>query len=107
MVIWPAIVKFDGDPELDYISDEKKWEIESELHYLGYQDKDILIDSTGTIFSLNDPSNNSTKVINSNKTIAMDALLDLIKAHQSSLGLCCAAKVGFDSIKEAINSVKE
>ncbi|WP_122034742.1 DUF4144 family protein [Aliivibrio sp. EL58] len=107
MVVWPAIVKFEGDSELDYISSESEWKIESELHYLGYQDKDILVDSTGAIFSLNDPINNMTKIISTNKTITMDILLELIKEHQSSLGLCCAAKVGFDSIKGAIESVKE
>lgn len=107
MVVWPAIVKFDGDPELDYISDENEWKIESELHYLGYQEQDILIDSVGSVFSLNDPNDNTTKILESGELIAMDTLLTLIKEHQSSLGSCCITKIGFDSIEEAIQSVKE
>ncbi|WP_023603254.1 DUF4144 family protein [Aliivibrio logei] len=106
MVVWPAIVKFDGDSELDYLSDIMEWVRESELHYLGYQENDVLIDSIGAIFMLNDPKDNAAKIIPTNKVSTLEEVTELVKAHASSLGSCCVAKIGFDSILEAIRTVK-
>lgn len=106
MVVWPAMVKFDGDPELDYLADEIEWKRESELHYLGYQEDDVIIDSVGSIFTLNDPKDNSTKIMPTNKNSTLEEVIELVKAHESSLGSCCVAKIGFDSILVAVNSIK-
>ena len=106
MVVWPAMVKFDGDPELDYLADEIEWKRESELHYLGYQEEDVLIDSVGAIFTLNEPKDNTVKIIPTNKNSTLEEITELVKAHESSLGSCCVAKIGFDSILTAVNSIK-
>jgi hypothetical protein len=102
MVAWPAVLKYRGEHELTFILDQSAWNLDAELHLFGYDPEDILIDSEGSIFSLTNQNNNFIISEQSEQKIDLESVLDLIKAHESQLGACCASKLSFQSIAEAI-----
>jgi hypothetical protein len=110
MVAWPAVLKYRGEHELTFILDQSAWNLDAELHFFGYDPEDILIDSEGSIFSLTNQNNNfimseqseQKSEQKSAQKIDLESVLDLIKAHESQLGACCASKLSFQSIAEAI-----
>jgi hypothetical protein len=118
MVAWPAVLKYRGEHELTFILDQSAWNLDAELHFFGYDPEDILIDSEGSIFSLTNQNNNFITSEQSEQKseqkserkseqksaqkIDLESVLDLIKAHESQLGACCASKLSFQSIAEAI-----
>lgn len=106
MVVWPAVLKYRGEHELTFILNQSAWNLDADLHFFGYDPEDILIDSEGSMFSL---TNQNCNLITSEQSaqksaqkIDLESVLDLIKAHESQLGACCASKLSFQSIAEAI-----
>lgn len=51
MILWPAIIKYEGESELTFVSSESEWQCDVDLHFFSYEDDDVLIDSTGAIYS--------------------------------------------------------
>lgn len=105
MVVWPAVLKYEGDQELSVVADRHSWESDADLHCFGFQPGDVLIDSTGQVFRPVSLRPGETCLEMSQKTMRLDDVVELIKAHQSCLGACCAAKVAFGSVAEAINAL--
>ncbi|KKC99804.1 DUF4144 family protein [Photobacterium halotolerans] len=105
MVVWPAVLKYEGDQELSVVADRQTWESDADLHCFGFQPDDVLIDSTGQVFRPLSLRPGETRLEASEKTMRLEDIVELIKAHQSCLGACCAAKVAFDSVAEAIDAL--
>jgi len=106
MITWPAIIKFVGDEELSFIGSQSDWESDADLNRYHYDQADLLIDTTGAIYSLTQLNNGVVTPEATGETIGLPTLTNLVRAHASGLGNCCVSKLGFYSIAEAVASVK-
>lgn len=107
MIIWPALLKFTGDDELLFVANQQAWDSEASVYAASSQPEDILVDSQGAKFELKKNSANTLEPVASQQFIELDSLLALIKLHQSQSGACCAAKLYFPTIAEAVLSLKD
>ncbi|QUJ68676.1 hypothetical protein KDD30_06095 [Photobacterium sp. GJ3] len=105
MVVWPAILKYDGDPELFYLPALQSWQEDEDLHLLGFQPEDRLIDSAGQVFAMHWKKGRPVELVKAVAEIPLTELCEMIQSHQSSQGACCAAKVSFRTTAEAIRAV--
>lgn len=103
MILWPAIIHYEGDDELLYVSNENEWINDDELVGYIYNDIDRLIDSLGNSFSL--PYNKEKKVTEFKQYDSNISLYDfnkLILKHLSVLNQCCISKITISSYQEGI-----
>jgi len=101
-IIWPAILKYKGENELAYISSQSDWDNDADLHVFAYEIDDQLIDSQGFVYSLSYRKNNFVVPEQTNRSLSLCEVSELIKAHLSELGSCCVSTVFFPSIKDAL-----
>ena len=101
---WPAIIKHGDDPELTYISNQSVWERDAERS-IDYDDSDLLIDARGNVFTLSDRDNDRAAPKATDKFMALEEILGLVKAHASQAGSCCVAKLYAASIADAFEIV--
>ena len=102
---WPGIIKHSGDAELTYVSDQTEWDNDADLHYVDFDESDCLIDSTGNIFNLTKREDKYVKPEPSGKSMSLDEILGLIKAHAAQKGSCCVAKIYAPTMDEAFKIV--
>lgn len=102
---WPGIIKHSGDAELTYVNSQAEWDNDADLHSFEYEESDCLIDSSGNIFNLAKPETDSVKLRPSGKSMMLDEILGLIKAHAAQKGSCCVAKLYAPTIDEAFKIV--
>lgn len=105
MINWPAIIKYSGDDELAFVSSQKEWDEDPDLHFF-YEPDDCLIDSEGATYHLKNRENNHVTPETTGKTVSLDLLNTLIQKHASQLGNSCVAKIACESISDAITAVK-
>lgn len=105
MIKWPAIIKYQGDNELTYISSGSEWETDQDLHAAVYEADDRLIDSDGVLFSLDERANRLVVPKSVEACFELEEMVDLIRAHFSSIGECCVSKFSISSIAEGITTV--
>ncbi|MEJ2141886.1 MAG: DUF4144 family protein [Gammaproteobacteria bacterium] len=98
---WPVIIKHQGDAELTYIHDQDEWEVIFKSGDIDFDDTDLLIDSSGTTFSISEGG-----FVTNNATQSLESILGLVKAHAAQAGSCCVAKLYAPSIKDAFAIVK-
>lgn len=106
MITWPAFVKHDGEDELIYISSLIEWQNDEEMLLYIFNDRDVLIDSAGKVFSLPVLQQN----INSGDSLAIASLeniIELVRAHAAITGQCCIEKINCQTIKQAVELVKD
>lgn len=103
MIIWPAIIKYSGDNELFYVSDQLAWESNEDLQSYRFEVGDLLIDTHGVSYSLFD--NSQISQLCPSGCVNLNELTELIRQHASELGNCCTSKLGFPSIAVAIKCV--
>jgi hypothetical protein len=102
---WPGIIKHSGDAELTYVSGQTEWDNDADLHYFEFDEADYLIDSTGNLFNLIIREDKYVKPEPSGKSMTLDEILALIKAHAAQKGSCCVAKLYAPTIAEAFKIV--
>ena len=102
---WPGIIKHAGDSELTYISDQVEWINDADHHHFEFDESDYLIDSTGKIFNLSVREDGYVRPEPSGRSMALEEILDLIKAHAAQKGSCCIAKIYAPTIDEAFKIV--
>ncbi|WP_415890966.1 DUF4144 family protein [Neptuniibacter sp. SY11_33] len=105
MIKWPAIIKYHGDSELTYISSGSEWETDHDLHAVVYDADDRLIDSDGALFSLEETEDRLVMPRPVEAYFELEEMVDLIRAHFSSIGECCVSKFSIGSIAEGITTV--
>jgi len=105
MITWPAIIKYAGEDELGYVADLTQWRGDAELHSFDYEPMDILIDSTGLIQHLNRRNNDFITEGSTTDIIDLARATELVKAHFSSMGSCCVAKISARSVAQLIEFV--
>lgn len=107
IISWPAMLIFDGDDELVYIENQAAWDADSDHHLAtSFQPNDRLVDSTGRVFTLQSKLGKPTPIKLTPNALELNEVIDLIKRHQSQLGACCAAKLYFPTIYDAILSLR-
>ena len=105
MIIWPAIINYHGDDELIYVASSTEWNNEPELSVYGYDDDDILIDSTGSIYRLSKTVKGIVAPELTNDIIPPEELINLVQKHAAQQGQCCIEKIMFKNISEGIQLV--
>ncbi len=106
-VTWPAFVKYAGENELTYITDRIEWENDADLSGFDYDQGDMLIDSSGQVFALNDLNTQLTEQIPTNEKLNCTDITELIRNHFSSIGECCVAKLNPGSIEECMRILRQ
>ncbi|BBB29980.1 DUF4144 family protein [Neptunomonas japonica] len=92
MVLWPAIIKYEGGSELTYISSASEWECDVDLHFFSYEEGDLLIDSVGEIYALDERVENSIKPMVTGRRFDKDEIFEMIKERFSFIGACWVSK---------------
>lgn len=100
MVCWPCVLKLDGDDELIFLASSVDFNVECSELILS--DDDYLIASDGTSYFIT----LSLALIKTTRTLLLDEVIDLIRAHEFSKASLCLTKIYFPSISEAVNSVR-
>ncbi len=106
-ITWPAFVKYAGESELTYITDQIEWENDADLSACDYDEGDLLIDSCGQAFAL---YNLTTELIESNpehEKLSCTDISELIRNHFSSIGECCISKLNPSSIEECMRILSQ
>jgi hypothetical protein len=49
---WPAIIRYHGEAEVTFVSDQTEWDVDADLSCWPYGPKDEFIDSDGRVFAL-------------------------------------------------------
>lgn len=106
-VNWPAVLKYAGDSELVYVSGEQAWAEDTDLHALGYQEEDVLIDSKGMLFVPQALASQQAALIPTGRQLTLTEMLSYVQLHQSCSGFCCAAKSNFATIEETVRALDE
>lgn len=101
-IIWPAILKYDGEAELVFIADQAAWNNDADLHSASYVADDMIIDSQGFIHSLTNCKESLVTPETTGLSLSRQEVIELIKAHLSELGSCCVSKFYAPPIQQAI-----
>lgn len=102
-VKWPAIIKLHADDELIYIADAEQYVNDDGLRHLHVQSSDILIDSLGAVYSIQNLPEQELYATGS--SLSLNEVIELMRLHLANHGTCCVAKFHAHSIREAIMSV--
>lgn len=105
MINWPAIINYHGDDELVYVASDSEWNNEPDLSAYHYDDKDILIDSTGSVYQLSIIKDGYVEPKSSNDSVSLEHLVTLVKRHAAQQEQCCIEKISFKNINEGIQLV--
>jgi len=106
LVIWPGIIKYSDDAELDYIGNQSEWDNDADLHSFEYAENDFLIDSSGNIYSLTKRSNQYVIPEANGDSMPLHEVLGIVKAHAAQKGSCCVAKLYAPTIRDAFKIVE-
>jgi hypothetical protein len=106
MIHWPAVIRYSGNAELGYIDNQSDWENAPHFHSAHYHPEDVLIDSTGQEFVLQDRLQANVLPTPTGKTLTLEEVIQLVRLHAAQDGACCASKLFATSIAAAISMVK-
>lgn len=104
-ITWPALIKLEGDAELIYVESGHAFALDPEIQGTIFGLNDVLIDSTGLVYSLRRDGIARPEIRESCGNLSANELSGLIQAHESSLGSCCASKILFPTVAEAVRSL--
>ncbi len=108
MIIWPAILRFNGDDELSFIFDQNEWKTDSDLYFHSYAEGDEFIDSQGKIYDLAfDEINKVVELKETGATISIREFEQLVKKHMVQLNQCCISKFQLSSYQEGMMIVRQ
>lgn len=102
-VQWPAMIKLHADDELIFISDAAQFASDDVLQRTHFQVHDMLIDSSGTVYSIS--KGHSLELVLTDSTLSLSDVEALLRLHLSNNGSCCVSKFYAPSIREALVSV--
>ena len=105
MILWPAVIKFEGDDELCYIDSERTWIQDAESLLYNHRGNDRLIDSMGCIYKLERRQDDHIEAVNSGQQISLSDFIKHVRIHASCAHRCCIEKINFRSIAEGIRLI--
>ena len=100
-VLWPVLICYENDPEMDLILSDEEWNNREDIRQLNFQPGDKVIDVTGQVFKPVTDQNSPGSLKKTQEKMKLEDLLGLIKAHMSESGACCVAKLYAPGYKEA------
>ena len=101
-VQWPAFVKYAGDSELIFVSDDQQWRNDADLSCYEYEQDDCMVDSVGTVFTLSKNDAGAIVPLKGEDCLSLVEVVNLVREHFSSIGECCVSKIAPRSISEGI-----
>jgi len=104
-VVWPAVIKYEGDAELAFVADQATWEADFASHRHIHRDGDLLIDSEGKMFTLAEQPGKISLAFKPGQ-VSLEDMIALLRAHAVQDGACCVSKFSADSIAEAVQLVR-
>jgi hypothetical protein len=102
MIIWPCILKLDGDDELIYLSSER--DFISECRELILTDDDHVIDSTGLSFLI-ELRVDKLVLVKTERVLLVDEVTHLIRSNEFKKAELCLTKINFSTVSDAIKSL--
>ncbi len=102
-IVWPAIIKLNGDDELIYIANADQFSQDKTLKHTQFHSKDRMIDSLGSVYSV--IKNSKLSLTRTSDRLSLEQIEVLLQRHLSNHGTCCVAKFHANSIEDAINIV--
>ena len=105
MIVWPVVIKYEGESELTFVSSQPKWDGDADLHHFSYETGDKLIDSAGAVYGLQTRKSHCITPSFTGQYVNQQEVLGLVKAHLSEIGQCCVAKFSINSIAQGIRAV--
>lgn len=102
MILWPCILKLDGDDELIYLSTED--DLTSECKELILTDNDCVIDSTGASYLI-EVTTNKPILVKTERIFTVDEATELIRANEFQKAEFCLTKIHFLTVSDAIKAL--
>jgi len=102
MISWPAFIYVDGDDELTYIASDVQWINHPEWSTVEYSADDVLVDSTGRIYHMDNMLNGRVQPASTDQVISLNQLVLLVQRHAALNNACCIEKIGFRNIGEGL-----
>ncbi|AQS40068.1 protein structure with unknown function [Shewanella psychrophila] len=106
---WPAILIHVDHDELVYCNSEQDWQLEAQGHL---DEMSQLFDSSGVSFCLElDKTNDLTQDkhltwLAAAEPLDLKQVLIYVRRHASTLGHCCTAKLGANTVKQVFDIMK-
>jgi hypothetical protein len=105
VIVWPVVIKYEGESELTFVSSQSQWDCDADLHHFSYETGDMLIDSEGAVYELQTRESHCIIPTFSGLHVNQQEVLGLVKAHLSEIGQCCVAKFSINTIAQGILAV--
>lgn len=102
MIIWPCILKLDGDDELVYLGSER--DVILECRELILTVDDHVIDSTGLSYLI-ELKAEKLALVKTERIFVVDEVTDLIRANEFKKAELCLTKINFLTVSDAIKSL--
>lgn len=102
MIIWPCILKLDGDDELVYLDSER--DVILECRELILTVDDHVIDSTGLSYLI-ELKAEKLALVKTERILVVDEVTDLIRANEFKKAELCLTKINFLTVSDAIKSL--
>ena len=102
MINWPAIINVDGDDELTYVASHAQWINHPEWSAEEYAADDVMIDSAGRVYRLDNMINGCVLPTATGQVISVNQLITLVQRHAVLNSACCIEKIGFRNIEEGL-----
>ncbi|HWU82239.1 MAG TPA: DUF4144 family protein [Methylophilaceae bacterium] len=99
MIAWPAMLRYAGQDELDYIADIAHWQRLVAAQALHLHADDQLIDSEGVRYR----PQASGELQRLEGRLHLQEAITLLQRHEVAAGQCCVAKFSADSIAACIS----
>jgi hypothetical protein len=99
MINWPAVISVHGDDELIYIPSEIEWVNHPEWSAVNYDNEDILVDSRGRVYRIDDLIGGTVQPAATDQKISVTQLVTLVQRHAALNNACCIEKMGFRNIE--------
>ena len=102
-VLWPCLLKLDGDDELIYLHSHS--DLHAECESLIWGQEDYVIDSHGRTFGLYSENSNQTTLISRDKILPVEDVTSLIQSHEFSQAQRCIIKIHFTTVQQAVSAL--
>lgn len=102
-VLWPCLLKLEGDDELIYLPSYS--ELDTECEALIWGPEDYVIDSQGRIFGLQYNHTKQIALHAKDKTLSVEEVTTLIQSHEFSQAQRCIIKIHFTSVQQAVSAL--
>ncbi len=100
---WPALLHYQGDPELAVIHSLADWQADYAQHFFAADDR--LTDSEGQCYLLQQRVKGQVLPEPVGLQLPLSDINALLRAHFAAAGHCCVAKMLVSSASEAVQAV--